>query len=160
MGTEGSQNVCRQSCAQTTKPCREQQKIITSNRIPSQHTGGETLECLTCGLGTSGDRAPQQGTPVQLPPAVPRSLGSSGGWCSLGCSHVPHDAQGERAREQSQFSTLTSAPPLQNISFAARFWSCWSSSSPSRFSAFPLFLPLKLLLNIMPHMYSLLFFPS
>lgn len=116
-----------------------------------------TLECLTCGLGTSGDRAPQQGTPVQLPPAVPRSLGNSGAvW---GAHMWPTMPKRSEPGSRSQFSTLTSAPPLKNISFAAHLWSCWSSS-PSRFSTFPLFLPLKLLLNIIPHMYSLLFFEA
>lgn len=38
-----------------------------------------------------------------------------------------------------QISTLTSAPSFPNISFAAHFWSCWSSSFPSRFSVLPFF---------------------
>lgn len=74
----------------------------------------------------------------------------------------PRCPQGSEPGSRSQLSTLTSASPLQNISFAAcsllvlldLFFSL------QVFCFFTLFLPLKLLLNIIPHMYFLLFFQA
>lgn len=61
----------------------------------------------------------------------------------------------------SDFRSACELKQLPSTSLAAHFRSCWSSPFPSTFSALPiLFLPLKLLLNIIPCVYSLVFFQA
>lgn len=99
--------------------------------------------------------------PLQLPPAVPRSSRDSEGCAIRGqCSHVAHDAQGEQAREQVSAQHINLSTSLAKCLICCSLLIFLELFSLQIFCFSTLFLPLKLLLNIIPHVYSLLFFQA
>lgn len=166
MGTAVLQGGCRQSRAQTTKPRREEQGTITSDRIPSQHTRGETLWNVSplswAHQGTR--RAHKQGLVWPCTAATSCAM-VIGGHCRLvqfrASAHMwPMMPKGSKPGSKSQLSTLTSAPPLGNVSHLLLIFGLARALLPSDFLLFHSFPPTEVITKYYSHMYSLLFFQA